>query len=149
MKYILDTNIVLIYLRDEKTKSFIDQKFSPFKQGNIPIISVVTLGEIESLALRNNWGSKRISNVEKFLNKCVVADINSKDVVKMYGQIDAYSQGKLTNKPLDDSSRNMGKNDLWIAATASVTNSKLITTDLDFSHLDKSYLDLEIIKLLK
>jgi predicted nucleic acid-binding protein len=35
----------------------------------------------------------------------------------------------------------MGKNDLWIAATASVTNSALITTDKDFEHLDGVYLD--------
>lgn len=67
----------------------------------------------------------------------------------MYGQIDAYSQGKLENQPLKKSSRNMGKNDLWIAAIASLTNSTLITTDRDFSHLDKSFLDLALIRLVK
>lgn len=36
----------------------------------------------------------------------------------------------------------MGKNDLWIAATASVTNTTLITTDKDFVHLDNVYLKL-------
>lgn len=43
-------------------------------------------------------------------------------------------------------SRNMGKNDLWIAATASVTNATLITTDKDFYHLNNTYLKLTIIK---
>ena len=61
---------------------------------------------------------------------------------KKYGEIDAFSQGKLTNKKLKMSSRNMGKNDLWIAATASILNAKLITTDKDFDHLDKEYFDL-------
>jgi len=36
----------------------------------------------------------------------------------------------------------MGKNDLWIAATASVLNASLITTDKDFVHLDKEFLKL-------
>lgn len=65
----------------------------------------------------------------------------------MYAQIDAYSQGKLPEKPLPYgmSSRNMGKNDIWIASTAAVTNSVLVTTDKDFQHLDGVFLDLKLI----
>jgi predicted nucleic acid-binding protein len=37
----------------------------------------------------------------------------------------------------------MGKNDLWIAATVSVTQSTLLTIDLDFNHLDTIFLDLK------
>ena len=40
----------------------------------------------------------------------------------------------------------MGKNDLWIAATVSVTNATLVTTDKDFNHLDKTYLKLVTVK---
>jgi len=149
MKYLLDTNIVLIYLRDQSTKNLIDDKFSPFDVANIPIVSVVSLGEIESIALRNNWGQKRFAAVERFFEKCLVTDIHSQDVIRRYGEIDAYSQGKLKDKPLNDSSRNMGKNDLWIAATASVINAKLLTTDKDFTHLDSSYLELNLITLVK
>lgn len=43
----------------------------------------------------------------------------------------------------------MGKNDIWIAATASVFNLRLITTDKDFDHLDGVYIDLEYIPLEK
>ena len=35
--------------------------------------------------------------------------------------------------------RNMGKNDLWIAATAAATNTTLLTTDSDFDHCDKIF----------
>ncbi len=146
--YILDTSVVLIYLRDKKTKIKIDEKYDPFNTVNIPILSVVTLGEIESLAIRNNWGEKRMKAVQVFFSKCLVTDINSKDVIKKYGEIDAFSQGKLEGKPLGMTARNMGKNDLWIAATASVTNSKLLTTDKDFYHLHESFLDLSIIVLI-
>jgi len=40
----------------------------------------------------------------------------------------------------------MGKNDLWIAATALLTNSKLITTDSDFRHLDDTFFEVILIK---
>jgi tRNA(fMet)-specific endonuclease VapC len=33
------------------------------------------------------------------------------------------------------SARNMGKNDLWIAATTAALGATLITTDQDFDHL--------------
>jgi tRNA(fMet)-specific endonuclease VapC len=38
------------------------------------------------------------------------------------------------------SARNMGKNDLWIAATAHVLEATLITTDADFVHLKDIYM---------
>lgn len=53
-----------------------------------------------------------------------------------YTRIDTFSQGKLSEIPLEMSSRNMGKNDLWVAATTLVTNATLITTDGDFDHLN-------------
>jgi tRNA(fMet)-specific endonuclease VapC len=34
----------------------------------------------------------------------------------------------------------MGKNDIWIAATASALNAILVTTDTDFAHLDNEFL---------
>jgi predicted nucleic acid-binding protein len=37
----------------------------------------------------------------------------------------------------------MGKNDLWIAATAKVANATLITVDSDFSHLAKSFIQVK------
>jgi tRNA(fMet)-specific endonuclease VapC len=39
----------------------------------------------------------------------------------------------------------MGKNDLWIAATASVYECKLLTTDLDFQHLHPQFVDVTYI----
>jgi len=47
------------------------------------------------------------------------------------------------------SSRNMGKNDLWIAATASAFDMVLITTDRDFEHLDNTFLKLKYIDINK
>jgi tRNA(fMet)-specific endonuclease VapC len=147
MNYFFDTNAILIYLKDREKKDWLDKNYDPLGNENTAIISVVVLGELESISLRNNWGQRRIKNLQIFLQKFLIADINSKDIIKRYGEIDAFSQGKLKDKPLEDSSRNMGKNDLWIAATTSITNSKLITSDKDFWHLNGKYLDLILIEI--
>jgi len=149
MKYFLDTNIIIIYLRNDKTRMLIDEQFEPFEQPNIPIISVVTVGEIRSIGIRNKWGKQKLTNVEQIYEKCVVVGINKKPIIDVYGKIDAYSQGKLEGHPLLESSRNMGKNDLWIAASAIVSESKLLTTDFDFEHLNKDFLNVEIIERVK
>jgi len=41
----------------------------------------------------------------------------------------------------------MGKNDLWIAATAAFHKFRLITTDKDFNHLDKVFIKLSYFAL--
>ena len=147
MNYFFDTNAILIYLKDRDKKDWLDDNYDPLGNENTAIISVVVLGELESISLRNNWGQRRVKNLQMFLQDFLIADINSRDIIKRYGEIDAFSQGRLKDKPLGDSSRNMGKNDLWIAATTSITNSKLITSDKDFKHLNGKYLDLILIEI--
>jgi len=107
MKYLFDTNILIIYLRDNATKKYIEEQFQPFDIPNIPIISVVTLGEIRAFAGLNNWGERRLAKMEAFLSQFVVADINSKDVIERYAEIAIFSQGKLQHRPLRTSARNM------------------------------------------
>ena len=43
----------------------------------------------------------------------------------------------------------MGKNDLFIAATSSVYNLTLLTTDKDFTHLTEEFLELEAVDIEK
>jgi predicted nucleic acid-binding protein len=72
-----------------------------------------------------------------------VIDIYAQDIIQQYAQIETYSQNKLSKQPLPSglSARNMGKNDLWIAACTSVIQASLITTDQDFTHLHNTYLN--------
>ena len=65
-------------------------------------------------------------------------------LLQTYISIDAYSQRKHPDyeKYPFSTSRNMGKNDLWISATASLLNLQLVTTDKDFDHLETSFLSL-------
>ena len=40
----------------------------------------------------------------------------------------------------------MGKNDLWIAATAALLGLKLVTTDADFNHLHQIFIEVHTVK---
>ncbi len=140
IRYLFDTNILLLFLRQDKRWDII---FLDFKLGDsLNLISIVSMGELHSLALQNNWGNKRHSQIEQLRNDFIITDINVEELVQQYAQIDAFSQDKLQDKPLGNSSRNMGKNDLWIAATAAVFNLKLLTTDPDFDHLNHVFIDI-------
>ena len=80
------------------------------------------------------------NNIQRILDSVNKIGINFAEIIDRYGDIDAFSQGKLTNSNVKFTARNMGKNDLWIAATSSVYDLVLVTTDKDFNHLDKAYL---------
>jgi len=147
MDYLLDTNIILTYIRQSKYTELIDSVYNPLGKENTAIISVVSVGEVKSLAIQNKWGERKLEQLEVLLNQFVIADINTETIVEKYAEIDAFSQGKLPSKSSNFTARNMGKNDLWIAATASVLNAQLLTTDKDFDHLKSEFLDFERIKL--
>ncbi|MCR9134308.1 MAG: PIN domain-containing protein [bacterium] len=149
MDIILDTNLLLIYSRGTEVSEQIEKEYEIFKNQNRLMISVVTLGELNALTKKLGIGDSRKKRLEKTLERIAKINVNIKEVIDRYGDIDAYSQGKLSNRKVDFSSRNMGKNDIWIAATASVYKLKLYTTDKDFDHLAGEFIDLEFIDIEK
>ncbi len=143
-RFLLDTNILLACLRGHELYLQIEKEHSLAGRDAAILISVVTKAEMMSLAKQNHWGEKKVRQLDSLLAKIIVIDINEADQVMMdaYATIDAFSQGRLGNKTLGTSARNMGKNDLWIAATAHVTHSSLITMDGDFDHLNGHFIQL-------
>src|SRR6185295_6558611 len=117
-KFLLDTGIVLGYVRGAGYAEYVDKKFDIF--ANIPLVSVVTRGEIYSLAIQNNWSSPKLKLLDDLLRKFPVVDINEEQIIRRYAEIDAYSLARNSATPLPkgQTARQMGKNDLWIAATA-------------------------------
>lgn len=81
------------------------------------------------------------------MKQLIIADINSENILNRYAEIDAFSQGRLENRVSNFTARNMGKNDIWIAATASVLDAVLLTTDNDFDHLNEEFLSVAKIDL--
>lgn len=145
MAVLFDTNVLFTIARDPSREQTIRNKVNPDHEQEV--ISIVIVAELWSLVRQNSWGNKRLTDVETLLQKMVVIRVDSDLLVDRYVELDVFSQGKdpklrLTLTGPDKSARNMGKNDLWIAATASLFNLRLITTDADFDHLEADYLRL-------
>jgi tRNA(fMet)-specific endonuclease VapC len=140
--YIYDTNILLYAIRNEKHWQFI-QDIAQLDIIQDNVMSVVSWGELYSLAKQNRWGAKRFDIIDRLDEVFIIANIFEMEIIQAYADIDAYSRGKLDGRPLGTSARTMGKNDLWIAATASVLGITLLTTDGDFDHLNGVFLDIE------
>ncbi len=140
-RYLLDTNILVHYARKSPLYQQIEVKENLTDTDCLPMISVITQGEIFSLATQRGWGSIKIQAIQNLLAKLIIIDINSSDsgLLQAYANIDSFSKNKLSDKPLGYSIK-MGKNDLWIAATAFVANATLLTTDGDFDHLNGTYI---------
>jgi len=132
-QYLLDTNILVAYARANRLGEYIERRYalraSPFR----PIICVVTVGEIRSLAAKWAWGEKNLGRMHSLLNEFVWVDISTPEV------LDAYV--------LVDVSRPRGwvipQNDRWIAAAARATGTCLLTADTHFDYLAGSVIERE------
>lgn len=137
--YLLDTSVILPLVRGNALGRHIEQRFGLKSAAQRPFVSVVSLGEVRVLAKRNDWGDAKLRVLSNALDNLVVVDINHPSVLDAYVELDLVSQ----NHP--DGARNMGKNDLWIAACAKAAGATLLTTDNDFTHLIPDHLDGEVI----
>ena len=127
--YPLDTNILVAYVRAGPLGEYIENMYHLRTSSFKPLICVVSVGEILSLAAMLRWSKKKVASLEELLNELVWIDINNPDILAAYAELDVVSQRH------PDGARNMGKNDLWIASAAKVTGATLMTTDKDFDHL--------------
>jgi len=127
IQYLLDTNILLAYVRWQALAHYIEATYNLGTIQPVPIISIVSDAEIRVLAAQNQWGDFKMRMLEeKILAFLTVVPLPYKNVVDAYVEIDGYSRR---------SGHTMGKNDLWIAATAKVEGATILTTDHDFDHL--------------
>lgn len=69
MDYILDTNIVVIYVRANKAARNLEKDLELFAQQNNLVISAVTVGEVRSLALQNKWGDRKVERLNRLFRK--------------------------------------------------------------------------------
>lgn len=140
-KYLLDTNILLHYLRGSKKYEQIESEINILGGKVLPLISVVTLAEIQGFLQRSNWGEPKKNRLKKLLAKLFILDISAQDtdLIEAYATLANYSRNALPDKPLGKSVA-IQNNDVWIAATAMVAKAALVTTDNDFDHLHKTFI---------
>lgn len=141
MNLLFDTNIILALARD-KSKENLLKFVNP--QNALIYVSFVNVAETQSIAFQNDWGFDKMQLIESFFNSVRVISISDL-LLNSYIEIEAFSQR--SHPEIKDyefkTPRNMGKNDLWIAATASLLNLKLVTTDKGFSHLNPKFISLQ------
>jgi tRNA(fMet)-specific endonuclease VapC len=129
--YLLDTNILIQLLRGNALGRYIDRTYDLRSTLSHCVISVVTVGEMGSLVRKLKWGTRRVDALTILLNELPWMDINDSAALEAYAEIDHFS---------DQNGTSMGKNDVWIAATAKATGMTLLTTDKDFDHLHGKFL---------
>ncbi|HUI90609.1 MAG TPA: type II toxin-antitoxin system VapC family toxin [Chitinivibrionales bacterium] len=142
-KYLLDTNVLVHYVRGSTLALLVDNQYGPSVPPNYTVVSIVSIGEMYSLAVCRKWGEQRKDILKKLLRSIPAVDINNSSILAQFAEIDAYRLGKHPEKqlPPGQSARAIGDNDLWIASTASVLKATLLTTDKDFLIFDKVFLD--------
>jgi tRNA(fMet)-specific endonuclease VapC len=129
--YLLDTNVLVHYVRASEVWTRVRDKYQPLTTDPRPVVSVVSVGEIRSLALQWKWGAKKLDQMDYALGFFKILTIHEPDLIRAYATIDAYCE---------ESGQPLGKNDVWIAATAGVTGAHLLTTDRDFDRLAPRFL---------
>lgn len=71
MNYLLDTNIVLIYTRDSPMTSLIEDDLGLFDGTHNLFVSIVSIGELESLMLQRGFGEKKMAQFRDIMKKNV------------------------------------------------------------------------------
>ncbi len=130
VSYLLDTNILVALIRANPLGQYINDKYKLDQNLFRCLVSVVSVGELFALGRAFNWGEKKLHKLKNLLNELVWIHIDSLDILDAYGEI--YHASTQSGRP-------MGENDIWIAATAKVTGTVLLTTDKDFDHLHGKY----------
>jgi len=143
---LLDTCVIIHIIRQSSTGKNCIVTLKTFDENANLIVSVVTKGELESFAKQRKWGQSKLEKLNLILNQVTYIDIENADkvLIDAYADIDAFSKRKIADKNenlLIGAARKMGKNDLWIAATAMALDITVVTTDGDFDHLNGTMLN--------
>lgn len=124
--YLLDTGILLLATRAANASKVIDAQFGLSASSFRPAICEVSVGELLAFANANHWGDKRKDALMERLNRSLVLPISHPGVHQRWAEMQST---------LQRAGIAVGQNDLWIAATASVTGLTVLSTDKDFKRL--------------
>ena len=126
-------------IRGNALGTAVDERFGLRASVQRSLVCIVTHGEIQVLASRNNWGAARKGALQTMLDNLVTVDIGHPAV------IDAYVEFDLLSMKHPQGAIRMGKNDFWIAAATRASGASLLTTDGDCAHLVPTHLRGDVI----
>ena len=146
MKYLLDTSAIMHFIKGDAVFKYLTQTLDILNTENQLSISIVTHAELRSIMNREPLDRKKQIHYDMIFPLCKVIPIDE-NIVSTYVEIDTFSYGLHTTKVLEEPVEKMGKNDLWIAATAHALDMQLITIDSDFNHLDGEFIKLILLSI--
>jgi tRNA(fMet)-specific endonuclease VapC len=91
MKFLLDTNLLVGILRDSPFAKYAQKKHAFLTPPNLAFVSVVSIGEIKSLAYQWNWGESKKQALSELIHSIPAIDIYRSEIIERYVEIDAYS----------------------------------------------------------
>lgn len=95
--------------------------YHPYLAGKAPILSFMTVAELESWAIARNWGTTRKSAFEHYLQGYFIYH-SERALCHKWAEVIATSKRK--GRPITDA-------DAWIAATALLVDVPLVTHNKD------------------
>ena len=125
---VVDTDVVSFLIKNHP----IGYRYDPELIGRVPLISFMTVAELERWALQYQWRSKRLHWLHLYLQRFVVVP-SSADLCHKWAEAMVASQA---------AGRRIESADAWIAATALLYKVPLVT------HNRKDYLGVPGLKLI-
>lgn len=111
---VVDTDVVSYLLRgDSRAELYRDHL-----TGNLPVISFMTVAELDRWALSRDWGEDRKGRMERYLGESFVVYPASRALCREWAKV--IDEARRRGRPI-------GVADAWIAATALLNRIPLVT----------------------
>ena len=112
---VVDTDVVsFLFKKDSRA-----EKFRPFLDGKTPVVSFMTVAELYRWTLVRNWGVRRVAKLEEYLRQFAVYPFNDA-LCKAWAR--ATNSAEKKRRPITTA-------DAWIAATAALYDTPLVTNN--------------------
>jgi predicted nucleic acid-binding protein len=110
---VVDTDVVSFFFKRD-TRATI---YRPYLAGSLPMISFMTVAELERWALERSWGAARRRRLETFLGRYVIQPWN---LALCRAWAEATHEARRRGRPIQTA-------DAWIAASAILHGIPLVT----------------------
>ena len=138
--YLLDTGILLHWIRGSKVAVVVDGQFQLRSANFRPLICEVSLGELGAFARTEKWGEQKRAKLKELKRELIAVDISDSHLMEAYADLSSLAKAK-------GWAIFHGKNDLLVGAATRFSGATLLTADKDFlplrdgKHLDVILLD--------
>ena len=112
-RVVVDTDVLSFLFKNHP----IGRHYDPDLTGRVPLISFMTVAELERWALQNRWNEQRLHWLRLYLQKFTVVP-SSPDLCRYWADVMVTAQA---------AGRRIECADAWIAATAMLYDAPLVT----------------------